>query len=274
MLTETSSWAVVATVDEPPALLQAFVAWHLSLGAAEIFLYFDRASQTASQDFAHLPQVTVVCCDDAHWQRLGRGRSPRHQVRQARNAQDAYRRVTADWILHCDADEFLRASVQVADVLCAVPADVQSYVLGVAERVHPLGEIGAGIFDGAFRRPFRGPARRGRALFGSDFELTNRGVTGHAQGKCFVRTRQGVNLSIHRPRPAKAGPEIVSARAASEVLELLHFDGLTQNYWTYKLSRMVQALHENDGMPPSDHRRRQAEALIAANDGGARFTIV
>ena len=266
MLTQTPSWAVVATVDEPPALLQAFVAWHLSLGASEVFLYFDRPSEVGSGDFAHLPQVTVVPCDEGYWQRLGRERSHRHQVRQARNAQDAYRRTSADWILHCDADEYLRTAVPVADVLGDVPAETECFVLGVAERVHPLGEIGAGIFDGAFRRPFQGPAKRGRALFGADFKMTNRGLTGHAQGKAFVRTGRALTMSIHRPRPAKAGQELVSGRAANEVLELLHFDGLTPHYWFYKLSRMVRALNDHDGMPPSGHRRRQAEVLIAAPD--------
>ncbi|PXW68724.1 glycosyl transferase family 2 [Loktanella sp. PT4BL] len=264
MLTETPSWAVVATVDEPPALLQAFVAWHLSLGAAQVFLYLDRPSAAGSVDLTHLPQVTVVACDAAHWQRFGKPRPHRHEIRQVRNAQDAYQRTAADWILHCDADEYLRAAMPVADILAGIEAETECFILGVAERVHPMGKIGAGIFDGAFRRPFQGPAKRGAAIFGADFTMTNRGLTGHAQGKAFVRTGRGLHMSIHRPRRPKAGQEVVSTRATNEVLELLHFEGLTPHYWFYKLSRMIQALNEDDGMPPSAHRRRQAEALMAA----------
>jgi len=269
MVKETPTWAVVATIDEPPALVQAFVAWHLSLGAAQIFLYCDRPRDAVQARLVHLPQVTVVPCDAAHWRRLGKSRPRRHQVRQVRNARDAYTRTTADWILHCDADEFVRAGVPVSDALRDVPAETACLLLHVAERVHPLGEMGAHIFDGAFRRPFRVPQKRGVALFGADYALTYRGLTGHSQGKAFVRTGRSLHMSIHRPRPATADQEVFSARATIEAMELLHFEGLTQNYWAYKLARMVHALQERDGMPPSDHRRRQADELIAAPSAAA-----
>lgn len=263
------SWSVVATVDEPPALVQAFVAWYLSLGASQVFIYSDRPDDPAQPMLAHLPQVTVVPCDKAHWQRLGKSRPRRHEVRQVRNAQDADARADTDWILHCDADEFVWAEVPVADALARLSPDIDCLVLPVAERVHGSGASGASIFEGAFRRPFREVGVNGPHPLGTDYDLTNRGLTGHAQGKAFVRRGRSLRISVHRPKPARKNQELALERAEVDALELLHFEGLTPAFWAYKLARMVHALAERDGMPPSPHRRRQADALIAAADGSA-----
>ncbi|EBA12249.1 hypothetical protein RCCS2_13169 [Roseobacter sp. CCS2] len=269
MVKDNPTWAVVATVDEPPALVQAFVAWHLSLGAAQVFVYCDRPDDPLQDMLGHLPQVTTVICDEAHWLRVGKSRPRRHQVRQVRNARDAYARMQAEWLLHCDADEFLRAGVSVSDVLGDVTQDTDCLVVPVAERMHLKGAPVATIFEGAFRRPFRDRAAKGRKLFGPDYDLTYKGLTGHAQGKTFVRGGRPLQMSIHRPRPAHNDQDISMQRAAADTLELLHFEGLTPTYWIYKLSRMIHALAERDGMPPSDHRRKQADALIAEPKAGS-----
>ncbi|WP_247226302.1 glycosyltransferase family 2 protein [Yoonia sp. F2084L] len=269
MVNDTATWAVVATVDEPPALVQAFVAWYLSLGAAHVFVYCDRPNDPVQTMLAELPQVTFVACDDAHWLRVGKSRPRRHEVRQVRNAQDAYLRTDADWLLHCDADEFLFADTVVGSHLAAVSDDTDCLVLSVAERVHRPSDTLASIFEGAFRRPFRDAADRGREVFGPDFDLTYRGLTGHAQGKAFVRTDRPMQMSIHRPRSRGADQDIALERAQVDRLELLHFEGLTPAYWAFKLTRMIEALQERDGMPPSQHRRKQADALIAAPDQAA-----
>lgn len=260
------SWAVVATVDEPPALVQAFVAWHLSAGADHIFLYCDRPDDPVQDLLASLPQVTVVLCDAAHWLRVGKSRPRRHQVRQVRNAQDAYTRAQTDWILHIDADEFVWTDAPVSEVLSGCPEQADSLILPVAERVHFPDAVGDSVLEGAFRRPFHGSPESGRRFFGPDYDLTYRGLTGHAQGKAFVRRGRPLHMSIHRPRPARSDQELSMARADSDAAELLHFEGLTPAFWTYKLARMAQALAERDGMPPSAHRRKQADALIAAPD--------
>jgi hypothetical protein len=260
------TWAVVATVDEPPALVQAFVAWHLALGAAHVFVYCDRPDDPVQSLLTAVPQVTVVACDQAHWLRVGKSRPRRHEVRQVRNANDAYSQTDADWILHSDADEFVWVKDRVDAVLSTASDAVDCVVIPVAERNHQPNESGLSIFEGAFRRPFREPAHRGRKIFGPDFDLTYRGLTGHAQGKAFVRAGRAMRMSIHRPRPPAPDQELRLDRALADDLELLHFEGLTPRYWVYKLTRMTQALHERDGMPLSDHRKKQADLLPDAPD--------
>lgn len=268
MKSENQTWAVVATVDEPPALVLAFVAWHLSLGADAIFIYCDKPDDAVQAMLAHLPQVTVVPCDEAHWLRLGKSRPRRHQVRQVRNARDAYARAGTEWVLHSDADEFLWPDRPVGQTLAQVEQTADCLVVNVAERMHLPNDPGQTVFEGAFRRPFRGPTKQGLGIFGADYSLTYRGLTGHSQGKAFVRTGRPVKLSIHRPRRVQTDQEIALVRADEGALELLHFDGLTSDYWTFKLARMAHALAKKDGMPPSPHRRKQADALIA-DLGGA-----
>lgn len=267
------TWAVVATVDEPPALVQAFVAWHLSLGAQAVFIYCDRPDDPVQEVLAHLPQVTVIPCDTAHWLRVGKSRPRRHQVRQVRNARDAYARATTDWVLHSDADEFLWAATSVADVLATVSDEADCLAVPVAERLHRPEAREESVLEGAFRRPFPKPAKMGRKIFGPDYALSYRGLTGHSQGKAFVRTGRPLKMSIHRPRPLRSDQEIALEKSEVEALELLHFDGLTPTYWIYKLARMAHALAKRDGMPPSPHRRKQADALIADRDGAADLYV-
>lgn len=269
MAERNPTWAVVATVDEPAALVQAFVAWHLHLGAAEVWLYFDRPDDPAADLFGHLPQVHVIRCDAPHWLRLGKSRPRRHEVRQVGNARDAYARCTADWLLHCDADEFVWSNVPMAEVLSGCAAATDSLILPVAERMHPPGSADHSVLEGVFRRPYPEAHNKGLRIFGPDYDLTYRGLTGHAQGKAFARTGRPLHLSIHRPRPARAGQVLQFARASSEVSELLHFEGLTPAYWSYKLARMAHALAKHDGMPPSAHRRRQADVLLAEPQNAA-----
>jgi hypothetical protein len=218
---------------------------------------------------AALDQVTVTLCDAAHWGRIGKSRPRRHQVRQVANASDAYRHSQADWLIHMDADEFLWADGLIAAQLALVDADADALIVPVAERVHLPGDPGRSVFEGAFRRPFQAPPKTGRAVFGRGYYMTYRGLTGHVQGKSFLRTRRDIAPMIHRPRAIVGGVEPVTVRADCACLELLHFDGLTAAQWTFKLARMLHALEKRDGMPPPRHRGRQAEAILTGDEDPA-----
>lgn len=261
-----ASWAVVATVDEPPALVQAFVAWHLSLGASEVILCFDRADDPVADLLSDMPKVTIVRCDEAHWARLGKRRPEKHQIRQVRNATDVYRRVQADWLLHCDADEFLSPTQSVAACLARVYPWIDCAVVPVMERVFVAGGASADMFSGLFRRPYSGKSGVGGGL-SADADLTQRGLTGHAIGKAFTRVGRDLEVSIHRARAGDADlrTEIL------QIADLLHFDGLTRLNWVYKLLRKADAFAHHGGMVPSPHRQRQIDAVLA--DPAAAFDL-
>lgn len=256
----TSTWAVVATVHEPPMLVVAFVAWHLSLGASEIMLYFDDPTDPAADLVAALPGVRVLRCDNAHWRRLCRHRPDKHQIRQSRNAVHAYQACSADWLLHCDADEFVWATGPVSDFLSAVQSQTQCVIAPVAERIYHAGTRPGSVFNGAFRRPFAGKRVMGRHLFGRGYAMTHRGLTGHAIGKSFLRRGAPIIPSIHRPKSADR-TDIPTEHA--DALTLLHFDGLTPLHWVYKILRKADAVANHGGLQPSRHRQRQIDAVLA-----------
>ncbi|WP_341367014.1 glycosyltransferase family 2 protein [Yoonia sp. BS5-3] len=263
MEAQKSTWAVVATVDEPPVLIRTFVAWYLHLGASEIWLYFDRPDDPAAADVAEMPGVEVIACDAVHWRRLGKSRPQKHQIRQMRNAGDAYRRSHADWVLHVDADEYLRPGGSVGECLHQLGPQTQVGVVPVAERIFSDPE--GTIFDGAFRRPYLGKPRDGRKLFGPAYDLTYRGLTGHAIGKSFARTGAPLQMSIHRPKPLGAAD--LMAQTLDHAI-LLHFDGLTRLHWVYKLLRKADAVLNRGGMAPSPHRQRQIDAVLDCPSSG------
>jgi hypothetical protein len=245
-------WAVVATVDEPCVLVQCFTAWHLALGAAEVFLYFDRPDDPAADLMESWSNVRVQRCDQAHW---GAARPIRQEIRQTRNANDAYAQFGGDWLLHCDADEFLCPDHDIPTALASVDPDCDAAIVAVAERMYH--GTGAGIFAGTFRKPFAGSAARGLTVFGGDYALTGRGLTGHALGKVMVRGGRDLGLSIHRPKPQ---PNLQMQPLGG--VTLLHFDGLTPLQWVVKLyRRAVEQRH--GGMPPSPHRQAQIDAILA-----------
>ena len=182
------------------------------------------------------------------------------------NARAAYAMCRSDWIVHIDADEFLWPRGNLGDVLGAASEEADAIIVPVAERVQRSDDPGLTVFEGAFRRPAVIRLEEGLRIFGSDYGMTYRGLTGHAQGKSFVRTGRRLSMSIHRPRAEGRDP--VMWRPDPAEITLLHFDGLTPAFWTYKLARMQRAFATANGMPPSDHRRAQIDALLENPNGG------
>ena len=262
------TWDVVATVDEAPELIVAFVAWHLDLGAARIHLFFDRPGNPAAEMLADRPGVTL------HHPVLDDPKRPRrHQRRQLHNATQAYRDSAADWLLHCDADELLWADEDVGAVL-ADTQDRDALRIGNLERYYPSDAPTRTIFDGTFRAPFPGRVAEGEARFGPDYALTRRGLTGYANGKSFSRTGLPLRINIHKPQIERRSGWTDVRAARSEALRLLHYDGLTPLHWMEKLLRKAHATAFLGGAAPTAHRRAQiAEVLDEVEAAGAARRI-
>jgi len=89
----------VATVNEPAQLGLAFAAYHLGLGAQEVFIFLDTPDPEAEALLKDLPGCHVTVTDDAYWAANPDGhRVPRHITRQMRNAHKAYADGTVDWL--------------------------------------------------------------------------------------------------------------------------------------------------------------------------------
>lgn len=236
------TWSVVATVDEPAPLVVAFVLHHLESGAQEVALFLDGPNPEAQDHLSGIKQARVVLCDEAHWAASPRRRRPKlHPGRQLTNANIAYGQTRADWLLHCDCDEFVRDGAALAQELDGM-ADKHLYLrLQVAERVY-LGPATDDLFEGGFRSALEDFAAIGPSIYGSLAPFLKDGLTGHRAGKGVVRTGLPLVMGIHSP---EGRPPHKSARTP-----LVHFDGLTRLHYVIKLLRRA---HEPPTQAPPRH---------------------
>lgn len=216
-----ASWDVVATVDEPAPLVAAFVAHHLNQGARAVHIFLDRPDPETEALLQPLKGCHLTLCDAGFWQGPGGGRRPRrHPLRQIVNANLAYAASTADWLVHCDADEFIRDGRAMAQELADAPANCLHLRLKVAERAILAGQGQRQLFDGVFRLPRRAEPWMLEPIYGPSLAYLSAGLTGHVSGKAVVRGQRGLRLNIHEPDGRIPSRPIISTR-------LLHFDGPT-----------------------------------------------
>jgi Glycosyl transferase family 2 len=262
----TQSWAVVATVDEPTPLVLTFAAYHLTCGAKEVHLYFDSPDREAEAALAGLPGLHIVTSDDAHWAEARGGVRPALPTsRQIANVNHAYARTGADWLLHIDADEFLRDPAALTARMATTPDNVVFIQLGVIERVRLVGAPNLGLFDGLFRAPREDSDSWTPEVYGRFSKFLGRGVAGHHAGKALVRTGlTGLRQLIHYPKftDSDAFPPFRQMPA-----QLLHFDGITPLHYAAKLLRRFD---EPAFKPTHDKHGRGAQMRFLRNNRGKR----
>lgn len=234
------TWAVVATVDEPSALIISFAAHYLALGAAEVHLFLDRPNPQAEAALAGLPRLRLTVCDAAYWAGVG-WRPLLHVGRQSHNAGRAYAATQADFLLHCDCDEFVRDGAALQAELAALPKEAAYLRLQMAERVQMVGQTGGGMFDGLFRLPMDAFYLMGDQIYGADARFLKDGITGHRVGKAVVRSGLEVKMGLHKPDGQRPHGDSAAGR-------LLHFDGLTRLHFCLKLLRRAhEPPHASNG---------------------------
>ena len=241
------TWAVVATVDEPAALVVAFAAHHLAQGAASVHVFLDQPDAEAAVMLANLPGCAVTVCDAAYWAASRKGSRPAlHTARQIHNARQVYAHCKADWLLHCDADEFVRDGAAVAVALAEAQDSAMYLRLRVAERAYPQDAAEETIFSGVFRHDLPDYPRNGPEIYGEMQAFFHHGLTGHKAGKALVRVGAGQKMALHAPYGKPPHQVIQTTR-------LLHFDGLTRLHFGLKLLRRAYE-------PPSSASDRHGAA--------------
>lgn len=264
-----ASWGIVATVDEPASLVAAFVCHHLSIGAREIHLFLDQADPELTALIGHLPGVHITTAHQGFWDEINEGHRPKHIMkRQALITRIAYERAQTDWLLHCDADEFIADGDAFGAALAAQGPQVLALRLGVLERIHVEGSARNTIFDGVFRRAKHGVRRWGEAVYGPYQDFLTHGMTGHDIGKGVARTGRDLRLGIHAAHWQKGG--LVGAEIWPDML--LHFDGLTQYQF---LRKLVMRAGEKGNLDNSarigTHRSKQVRFVHDNMDAPAKL---
>ncbi|MEZ5798977.1 MAG: glycosyltransferase family 2 protein [Paracoccaceae bacterium] len=238
-------WGLVSTVKAAPDKVLAFVAHHLALGCSRIWLYFDDPEDAAFDTVAGIAQVTPVRCDETRWAVAGR-RPDRHQNRQSRNAQAAYRACRLPWIGHIDVDEFLWPSTSVAEILASLPPDQPTLRMEPFEAMHD-----PALPDDIYTaRAFRGPLKPRFAhlrtpVLGAYAAILPEGHLSHTNGKSFYRT--GIPGLTPRLHSAFLNRERLPGPPFDRRLRLLHFHAQDRAQWLaalpFRLTRGAYQYH-------------------------------
>lgn len=212
-------WAVVSTIKASANVIAPFVAHHLALGAAHMYLYLDAPLRARALKRLSHPKVSLITCDDTYWQASGKARMDKHQQRQAFNATTCYRSCAADWLAHIDVDEFLHSSGAITDQLARVSDTVDAVILPPAEEIAQSGDE-ADLF---FRRTYFDadcPKSVVDELYPTFGRYLRSGFISHTAGKTMARTGlSDVRFGVHL---LKRGGQEVKAIERSKHMHVLH----------------------------------------------------
>lgn len=230
-----TEWGLCATVKAPTEQVLAFVAHHLHLGAAHIWIFFDDPDDPAFEAVAGLPNITATRCSEDYWQDLIGKRPEKHQNRQGRNMQSIYKQEPLAWLGHIDVDEYLLPDRDVGAILSEQDADTKMLRMAPWEALHDP-SLPDDIFTARhFRAAMKGDVWAGgrERIFGIYAPLLCNGVLSHAAGKSFFRT----GLSRFEPRlhgAFRAGMRVKGGDFSPEIA-LLHFHAEDPARWRERL---------------------------------------
>ncbi len=270
-----ASWMVQATVNEPLDLLVAFVSHYLELGADLVHLCLDRPHPEAEALFDGNPKIRMTRCDPAYWAEVSpRGRPMNLAGRQIANAQHLYPHLQYDWLLTCDADEYVHAKQDMGAALALVPETLDFVRLKVAEKVLPPDLNPQTIFEGMFRLPRERGKTYATEIYGPKVAvLLERVVAGHDLGKSMVRRGRDMVMHIHAPTALPAAPSdrTPPREPVGDWLPgvyLVHYDALTPFHYLvkqlgkYLTNRKIAQAGRKRGLR---HRSRELQVELAAS---------
>ena len=273
----TPTWAVVATVDEPAVLIAAFARHHLAIGASEVHLYLDRPHPELPPLIAGLDKCFVTLCDQDYWANSSdKKRPPHHLRRQKLNANAAFHATKCDWMLHCDADEFVGNANMLAKDLARLhdPTSAKHDCLKLYNRERVwMGEAASKTDantwepDSLFAGGFRFPTELYDDVLRDSFEpygaYLTRGFSAHARGKSLARVGAPLDIGIHAAM--HAGTHDNAPQKGSTAV-LSHFDGLTPLHYILKM--LKRAYETPDGPRVRRGQRRMDQAFFIKQNAG------
>lgn len=269
-----ASWIVQATMNEPLDLLVAFVAHYLEMGADMIHLSLDKPHPEAEAAFGQHPKIRLTRCDPAYWARVSpKGRPMGLPARQMVNSREVYATLQHDWMLMCDADEYVQMTQDMGSFLATVPEPVDFVRIRVAEKVLPPHLVPQTIFEGSFRLPRLKGVEYAAEIYGPIVApMLERVVAGHGVGKSLVRRGRAFPLNVHGPmtppaRPGDLAPPPEPVGTSLPDAYLAHYDALTPLHYLLKLlGKFVQrrAMEDIGLKAGRRHPSRELQIALAA----------
>lgn len=261
-----AEFSVVAMMRETPDVVRRFVDYYRSLGATEVFVFFNGPSE----ELPPIAGATRTDLDAAFWAERPDVVLDTIEDRMRVCWYEAKARCRTPWLLICDADEYVFSDRRLPELLDAVPDSVDSISFPTAEAVWgPGDDIDEAFGSTCFRT--RWPSERQwswlrRPVYGSVSSLMRWGVLGHVAGKHMIRPeRDYTSVGGHRSRRG----DTVVTRPAAEVSKVFantylgHFDAISLSRWEQKWRWRIEKEVVAGGLSRlrQDQMRMVAEAM-------------
>lgn len=247
--------AIVTTHKTFPEETVQFVNYHLNLGFANIFLFFDNPCDEALKLLEDYSRVTCIVCDSDYWRKF-LPQPPLHldekQVINANVGLGLAKETGMDWILHIDSDELVYAEEEISPLLSALSRDIHVALLKPFEAVpeklgysHPFKEVSLFKTNPAQENIDRAMTQGcHKAFFNGEY------FRGYSIGKSAVRTASDRirSMGVHLPVSHDNQPLAIETLTQAK---LLHYDSIGLNIWKEKWAKrasgetIVRFLREN-----------------------------
>ena len=251
-----ANWGICTTVKAPLAEVEAFVAYHLSIGAGHVWLHFDDPDDPTAAAFDGHPKITVTKCDEAYWVNLLGSRPSAHQPRQAANMKRIYDTAPVEWLAHIDVDEFIFTDQPIGSIL----DQTSEWMLRMRPWEAVYSPQGWPVFDAnLFRAPLKGKdlRQRWRQSFRQYAPALRKGALSHVAGKAFFRTgRDDLEPRIHG---AWVNGEQLRGIPFNDQIKLLHFHAQNRADWIARLPYRL----EHGGYRGNDEMKRHLDGASA-----------
>jgi len=264
---KTPTFSVCSVMREPVFVVDCFIQHYLALGAERIIIVWDglpdEDQRAQLESIAPATILKLVYCDDDFLNARGleRDKAALEDIQHA-GYHYAYQKCDSDWMLFCDADEFLHTTSSLTELLEPIPSDVPSIHIRNLEAVWGLEDDLSQPFGSSY---FRGPIKVHRLTriltwmtLGRYAEFTRGGMMGHSSGKHLLRNGLN-NASIKSHRTSIDGQRV--GEWLHEILPehsecfFAHFDAISEQRWVEKWRRRFSKERSADKM----HAKRAAQ---------------
>jgi hypothetical protein len=264
---------------EKESVILSFVKHYIKIGAMEIFIYLDHQNQVEKLDLPDLsdyPQVSVFECDNSFWE-VGQKQTGQSVTELDKKLvkvfRDAIEKNSSEWLLFCDADEFLSGPTSFNSTLSRLPESLKGVRIRNTEAVWATGSAPYAQFSCDYERVPFPKTTLGRIIlpwfvYGAAWRELSRGTTGHVQGKHILRKgavpdRMTSHSSFIEGEDL---PFLHVVHPPAKEFRIVHFDALSYERWVEKWCRRLQKRTISDRMGRA--RRRQLDRISLAFSSG------
>lgn len=267
-----ASFSVCLMAREPAEVIRRFVSYYHGIGAERIFVYLDGVPEAGEaseiEEVAAKPYVSLSFCDEVFWSDALGAQERFLTTKLSHIFRTCIAHNGSDWLLFCDADEFLATDRSVSEILDLVPPSVPGIRIHNTEAIWGPEDNIHGLFDCGYER--RGFSRWGKFFlspltYGRAWIALKRGTSGHVEGKHMLRRgvepeKMGSHFSTVNGAPV---PYLHELKPELSETRIVHYDAMGYERWLSKwLMRINRTTVSNTMSKSRLHLLREIQASV------------